>query len=169
MKFYLSFLPGLLFSLSLHASDSATLEFTPYTEQKVVFEFYFDDPRKINTALYWIRAQQNTLNDEPYNIVPDLHDIKVIMHGTELVTVAKSNYEKYKEAVERMRYYTEFGVEFRVCGQALKDFGYDIDDLQDFIQVIPSAVPELVHWQQQGYALITPVVMDKKFSLDEIR
>ena len=29
---------------------------TPYREQKVLFDFYFDDPNKINTVLYWIRA-----------------------------------------------------------------------------------------------------------------
>jgi len=33
----------------------------------------------------------------------------------------------------------------------------------------PSAITKLAHWQLQGYALITPAVMDKTFSIEEIR
>jgi hypothetical protein len=35
--------------------------------------------------------------------------------------------------------------------------------------VVPSAITELAHWQLQGYALITPTVMDKKYTIEEIR
>jgi intracellular sulfur oxidation DsrE/DsrF family protein len=96
-------------------------------------------------------------------------DIKVIIHGTEIVTVAKKNYEKYKTAVERMKYYAALGVEFRVCALAAQDYDYTEKDFQDFIKIVPSAITELAHWQQQGYALIRPIVMDKKFSVEEIR
>ena len=41
---------------------------TPYREQNVLFDFYFDEPEKINSALYWIRSQMNPLMDEPYNL-----------------------------------------------------------------------------------------------------
>lgn len=120
-------------------------------------------------ALYWIRSLVNPLTESPYDMALDFMDIKVIIHGTELVTVAKKNTEKYKAAVERMKYYSSFGIEFRVCGLAAHDFGYDTKDFHDFIIVIPSAITELAHWQQQGYSLITPQVMDKKFSIEEIR
>jgi intracellular sulfur oxidation DsrE/DsrF family protein len=142
---------------------------TPYEEQKVVFDFYFDNPNKINSALFWIRSLMNPLSDEPYNISPDFLDIVVVIHGTEIVTVAKHNYKDYKDAVERMKYYAELGVSFRVCGLAAADYGYQDEDFQEFIEIAPSAITELAHWQQQGYSLITPVVMDKKFSVEEIR
>jgi intracellular sulfur oxidation DsrE/DsrF family protein len=142
---------------------------TPYSEQKVVFDFYFDEPAKINSALYWIRSLMNPLMDAPYNMAPEFLELKVIIHGTEIVTVAKKNYDKYQDAVERMRYYAELGVEFRVCGLAAHDYGYTKADFYDFIKVTPSAITELAHWQLQGYALITPAVMEKKFSIEEIR
>jgi hypothetical protein len=41
--------------------------------------------------------------------------------------------------------------------------------MQDFVEVTPSAITELMHWQNQGYALITPQVHEKKFSIDNIR
>ena len=142
---------------------------TPYKEPKVVFDFYFDDPQKINTALFWLRSLINPLGEAPYNYAPEFMDIKVIIHGVEIVTVARRNYEKYKEAVERMRYYAELGVEFKVCSLAAGDYGYLQKDFYEFIQLVPSAIPELAHWQAEGYALITPQVMGKKFSIEEIR
>lgn len=150
-------------------ANGATRVQTPYAEQKVVYDFYFDEPTKINSALYWIRSLMVPLGEEPYNQAPEFMDIVVVIHGTEIVTVAKSNYEKYKDAVERMRYYAALGVSFRVCGLAAADYGYLDKDFLEFIEIAPSAITELVHWQQQGYSLITPVVMDKKHSVEEIR
>ena len=142
---------------------------TPYQPQKVLFDFYFDHPQKINSALFWIRALMNPLSEAPYNFDPELHSIKVLIHGTEIVTVAKRNYKKYQDAVDRMRYYASLGVEFRVCGLAAADFGYAAKDLQEFIRIAPSAMTELAHWQNLGYALITPAIMEKRLAIERIR
>ena len=153
----------------VHGEALAQFVQTPYTEQKVVFDFYFDDPQKINSGLFWIRSLMKPLLDEPYGYAPEFLDIKVVIHGTEIVTVAKKNYARYQDAIERMRYYAQLGVEFKVCALAAEDFGYVREDFQDFVQLVPSAITELAHWQIQGYGLITPQVMDKKFSIEEIR
>jgi len=160
----------LLLTLSFAGfAENAKRVQTPYAEQKVVYDFYFDEPAKINSALYWIRSLMIPLGEEPYNYAPEFMDIVVIIHGTEIVTVAKHNYKKYKDAVERMRYYAALGVNFRVCGLAAADFGYRDKDFYEFIEIAPSAITELTHWQQQGYSLITPAIMDKKYSIEEIR
>jgi len=159
----------LMWAFSANAAEQAAYIETPYKEPKVVFEFYFDDPQKINSALYWIRSLVTPLSEDPYGYAPEFMNIKVVIHGTEIVTVAKKNYKKYKTAVERMRYYAQLGVEFKVCGLASHDFGYRVSDYYEFIQVVPSAMPEIAHWQMEGYALITPRIMDKKFSTEEIR
>ena len=164
--------PSLLFAeltKTVEFNEQATFVQTPYQEPKVAFEFYFDDPNKINSALYWLRSYINPLTEDPYNYAPEFMDIKVIIHGTEIVTLAKKNKEKYKDAVERMEYYSMLGVEFRVCGLAAKDFGYEKKDFQPFVKIVPSAIIEIGHWQQQGYALIKPEIMDKKFSIEELR
>ncbi len=140
-----------------------------YASPKVVYEFYLDRPEKMTSALYWIRSLMNPLLEEPYAMAPEFMDIKVVIHGTEIVTLVKQNYERYREEVERMRYYASLGVEFKVCGMAAKEFGYTVEDFQDFVEIVPSAFTELVHWQQQGYAQITPQVYIREQSLDEIR
>lgn len=158
------------FSLTGFASDdTARVVMTPYSEQNVVYDFYLDEPAKINSALYWIRSLMNPLMEDPYDLAPEFMNIKVVIHGTEIVTVARKNYDKYKDAVERMRYYASLGVEFKVCGIAAHDYGYSVADFQEFIEVVPSAINELAHWQLEGYALITPTVMEKKFTIEEIR
>lgn len=158
-----------LFSSSLVLAEQATFVQTPYKEPKVIFEFYFDQPNKINSALYWLRSYINPLTEAPYNYAPEFMDIKVIIHGTEIVTLAKKNYEKYKTIVERIKYYEQLGVEFRVCAIAASDFGYKISDFQSFVKIVPSAIIELGHWQQEGYAIIKPEVLEKKFSIEEIQ
>lgn len=165
------YLPVLLALLipSTAARAEAVFVQTPYEEQKAVFDFYFDDPKKIGSALYWVRALLNQLVDEPYNYAPEFLELIVVIHGTEIVTTVKKNYEKYKDEVERMKYYAALGVKFKVCGLAAADYGYTAKDFHDFIELVPSAVTELAHWQLQGYAAIKPEVMDKKFSIEEIR
>lgn len=149
--------------------DHAMFVATPYTEQKVVFDFYFDDPQKIGPALFWIRSLMNPLTEAPYDMAPEMLDIKVVIHGMEIVSVARKNYDRYADAVKRMRYYAQLGVEFRVCALAAADYGYHVDDFQEFITVVPSAITELAHWQLQGYALITPQVLVKTIDIDSIR
>jgi len=142
---------------------------TPYQSPKVLMDIYLDDPAKLDAALYWLRSLVNPLSDAPYNMMIDDMRIIVLMHGTEIVTLARKNQERYADVVQRMRYYADMGVKFKVCGLALQDYHYTVADMQDFVEVTPSAMAELMHWQNQGYALITPLVPEKKFSIDSIR
>lgn len=167
MKLPATALLGLSLVLPAAARAEATLVNTPYTAPKVVYDFFLDDPAKMGPALYWIRSLILPLSVPPYEYNPET--IKVVLHGTELVTVAKKNEAKYKDVVERMRYYADLGIEFKVCGLAMHDYGYTLKDLQDFIQVVPSAPVELVHWQNQGYAVVVPTILDKKFDIEKIR
>lgn len=163
---------ALLFALALPLwakTDAAEYVETPYAEQKVVFDFYFDEPDKINSALYWLKSLVEPLMAAPYNYSPDDLHIKVVIHGTELVTLAKHNYPRYQEAVERMRYYSLLGVEFKVCKFAAADYDYNLEDFQEFVDVVPSAIAELAHWQKEGYVIITPRVQEKRYSIEEIR
>ncbi|MFN3751928.1 MAG: DsrE family protein [Thiobacillus sp.] len=162
---------ALFLSLGLVASALAAGKpvATPYAPARVLFDFYFDNPQKIGSALFWLRSLVNTLQGPPYDYAAEDNKIVVVIHGTEIVTVARHNETKYQEVVDRMRYYADLGVSFRVCGQAMADFGYRIEDLQDFVEVVPNGIAELAHWQQQGYALIIPQIQDKRFDIDAIR
>ncbi len=156
-------------AMSVYAQAEAQFVQTPYTEQKVVFDFYLDDPAKMGAALYWVRSLFNPLLDHPYDYAPEFLNIVVVIHGTEIVTLAKHNYPKHRTVVDRMRYYASLGIRFKVCALAAEDYGYSTGDFQDFVEVVPSAFAELAHWQMQGYALITPRILEKRYTIDEIR
>ena len=159
----------LLSSAANAAEGGAKVVHTPYSEPRVLYDFYFDRPDKMGPALFWIRSLINPLTEAPYNLSPDRMEIVVIIHGTEIVTVARKNYAKYSDVVERMRYSASLGVKFRVCGLAAHDYGYSPEDLYEFIEVAPSGPAELVYWQQQGFALITPQIMEKRVNIEDIR
>lgn len=165
---FITFL-GLLCMACTSAHAQATLDAPPNPEPKAVFEFYFDDPAKLSSALYWVRSYINPMMEAPYNLAPEFMETVIVIHGTELVALASKNYDRYKDEVERLRYYSQLGVKIRACSLAMKDFGYEAKDLYDFVQLAPSAMTDLVYWQQQGYALIKPEITAKKFSVDEIR
>jgi intracellular sulfur oxidation DsrE/DsrF family protein len=169
-----NYFPALLLALSLGAAPAAawaqaSFVQTPYKNPKALFDIYLDHPAKMGAALHWLRSFMNPLIEAPYSLFPEDMSVVVVLHGTELVTVARKNEAKYEEVVQRMRYYAQQGVKFKVCGLALQDFSYRLEDLQPFVEVTPSAITELVHWQNQGHALITPVVTDKRFNIEDIR
>lgn len=151
------------------APTGATVTYPAYPSPKVVFDFYFAQPEEINAGLYWIRSLIQPLMESPYNEAPEMMNIVVVIHGTEIVTLAKKNEAKYKEAVERMRYYHDLGVRFHVCGMALHDYDYTPADMQPFVTIVPSAMADLVGLQQQGYALIVPKILSKQRAIHEIR
>lgn len=157
----------LLCGMQAHAQARFQAPANP--EPKAVFEFYFDDPAKLSSALYWVRSYINPMMAEPYNLAPEFMDTVIVIHGTELVVLAKKNYSRYKDEVERLRYYAQLGVRIRACSLATHDFGYTADDLYDFVELAPSAMTDLVYWQQQGYGLIRPEILEKKFSVEELR
>jgi intracellular sulfur oxidation DsrE/DsrF family protein len=151
------------------AADSARYVEPPYQEARVVYDFYLDDPAKMSTAFHWVRALYKPLTSPPYSFDPESLQVVVVIHGAEIVTVARKNYDKYQEIVERMRYYASLGVEFKVCSFAARDYDYQTEDFFEFIEVVPSAFAELVYRQQQGYALITPTVYMRTQSIADIR
>ncbi len=142
---------------------------TPYQNPKALVDVYLDDPAKLGSALYWLRSLVNPLTEAPYSMFAEDMHIIVLMHGTEIVTLARKNEARYAEVVQRMRYYAELGVKFKVCGLAMQDYQYVAADMHDFVEMTPSAITELMHWQNQGYALITPQVPEKKFAIEDIR
>ena len=54
-------------------------------------------------------------------------------------------------------------------GRCSADYGYAKEDFYGFIDEVPSAMSELVHWQNQGYALMQPRVLEREASIEAIR
>ncbi len=166
-------LAGLLLLLTVSfGREGAVFVQTPYEPPfRAVVEFYFDEPEKIRPALEWVSNIIRVLSEEPYSFIPGEEiDVVVVIHGTEITTLARKNRERYKDVWERMEGMTMYGVRFRVCSIAVeKVYGYSGEELAPFVELVPSAIPELLHWQQKGYALLIPRILERRRSVEEIR
>lgn len=159
-------------SFSLFAQDKAKFVQTPYKAPfRAVVEFFFDEPEKVRPALEWVANIVHVLSKEPYNFVPgeDI-DIVVVVHGTEITTLAKKNRDRYRDIWDKVEGLEMYGVKFKVCAMAAElIYGYGPEDFPPFVELVPSAITELLHWQQNNYALLIPRVYERKRSVEELR
>ncbi|HAV40392.1 MAG TPA: hypothetical protein DCX31_04900 [Aquificaceae bacterium] len=153
----------LLFSLSFAQPHGKFVQ-TPYQKPfKVVYEFFFDHPEKLRPALGWISNVIYVLTNPPYNFSPEDIDIVVVSHGRELPVFAMKNKDQYTDIVERMENLSMYGVKFKVCKMAAEQiYGLSEKDFYPFVELVPSAITEIIHWQLQGYALMIPQVFEIK-------
>ena len=117
---------AVLLTCALHAAPAlaqAKVIQTPYKNPKALVDIYLDDPAKLASALNWVRGVMNPLIEAPYNLAPEDIPVIVLIHGAEIVTLAHRNEARYHDVVQRMRYYAEMGVKFKVCGLSMKDYG----------------------------------------------
>jgi hypothetical protein len=73
------------------AGAQAKVVQTPYQNPKALVDVYLDDPAKLASALNWVRGVMNPLTEAPYSMVPEDIPVIVLMHGTEIVTLARKN------------------------------------------------------------------------------
>lgn len=119
--------------------------------------------KKLRPALGWISNVIFVLTNTPYNFsLEDIH-IVVVSHGRELPVFVAKNREKYADIVERIENLNMYGVKFKVCRMAAEQiYGLSEKDFYPFVELVPSAITEIIHWQLQGYALMIPQVFEIK-------
>ncbi|MCS6957513.1 MAG: DsrE family protein [Aquificaceae bacterium] len=159
MKVILSLI--LLFSF-LFAQPHGKFLQTPYERPfKVVYELFFDHPEKLRPALGWISNVLFVLTNPPYNFSPDDIEIVVVSHGRELPVFAMKNRSQYQDIVERLESLSMYGVKFKVCKMAAEQiYGLSDKDFYPFVELVPSAITDIIHWQLKGYALMIPQVLE---------
>ncbi|WP_448583784.1 DsrE family protein [Thermocrinis sp.] len=144
------------------AKEEAKFVQTEYKKPfRVVYELFLDHPEKLRVALGWISNVIFVLTHPPYNFNLEEIDIVVVSHGREIEVFAKENRGKYQDMVERLESLSQYGVKFKLCRIALTQlYGYSEKDVYPFVETVPSAITEIAHWQQMGYALLIPMVFE---------
>ncbi len=152
-----------LVSLSLSSEHGKFVQ-TEYSRPfKAVVELFLESPEALGPALGWISNIVYVLSNPPYNYSSEDIDIVVVSHGRELPVFAMENRERYKEIVERVESLSMYGVKFMVCNMAARQlYGYTEKDFYPFVTLVPSALTEIIHWQQRGYGLLTPRILEIK-------
>jgi len=152
---------GLLLSTCALAAQE---ELAPYGTAKTdmhaypsinrVYDVNYEDPAKLN-ALYMFITNVD-------KVVPGKS--VVVLHGPELRVFAKENYLKYQGIVDKLADLSKQGTEFRMCNNAMHAAGFEAEDMDGFITVIPAGFAEIIYLQAKGYQPIDPFVTAVKDS-----
>ncbi|MCS6876381.1 MAG: DsrE family protein [Aquificaceae bacterium] len=147
----------LIFSLGFSQPHSKVVE-TPYQKPfKAVFWLFLESPERLKLSLGFISNIMYVLTNSPYNFSLDDIDIVVVSHGREVPVFAYKNKELYSELVDRAEILSLYGVKFKICRVAAEQvYGLSEKDFYPFVELVPSAITEVIHWQMQGHAIIIP-------------
>lgn len=149
---------ALLAAAALTAGGARADEpFSPYGTAKAdmrvmpavdaVFDVNYGDPKDLRLLYGFIRS---TVRQTRGKVV-------VVTHGPELRAFAKENYQRYQGSVDQLAELAkEEGVEFRMCGEAMRLAGFAAQDMHGYITIVPNGFAELAYWQSQGYRYLSP-------------
>ena len=144
LKFILPVLP-LIFATGTWADGS---EFDSDADHKVVYDVKTRSLGEFSHVLDRISTLNARLGNDPLST-----SIVVVLHGNEIEYFARDRELDYEAVVERAQnLITGETIDFRVCRTAAKRRGYEADDLQSYIRVVPMADAEIVQLQLSGYA-----------------
>lgn len=136
--------------LAPYGTAKVDMHAMPVTD--VVFDVNYEDPQKLNLLYNFVRNTKEITKGK----------VVVVTHGPELRAFAKENYSKYQGAIDKMAELAKDGVEFKMCGNAMKSAGFSAEDMHGFITVVPAGLPEVAFWQGKGYKYLNPIPLSAK-------
>jgi len=76
-----------------------------------------------------------------------------VLHGDEIPFFAIRNLDRYRALMQRAQSLTLAGpIEFRMCRVAARGHGFEPEDINGFVKMVPMADAEIVRLQQEeGY------------------
>ncbi len=159
MKRYLPYIGLVAAIAAASAQPVLAAEFAPYGTAKVdlretlatdvVFDVNYAEPQQLHGLYNYVKNMQKATKGK----------LVVLTRGPELRAFAKENYLQYQDIVDKMAALAKDGVEFRMCGNAMKAAGFQAEDVHGFITVAAAGgFPELVYWMGKGYEIINQSV-----------
>jgi intracellular sulfur oxidation DsrE/DsrF family protein len=143
------FLIPALFSGNLSADDKpwggASVIDTEYKPQKVVYDVAVDSVKKLTSVLDRASYLSKITGADPFD-----SSIVLVLHGSEINFFAIKNHEKYKELMQRAHSLVVGEVlKIRMCRIAAQGHGYEAEDIQGFVQMIPMGDAEIIRLQNE--------------------
>lgn len=127
--------------------DRAAVSAEAYPRLDTVWDVNYEDPNALGALYSFVLHTQRATQGKAV----------VVTHGPELRAFAIENYETYQGVIDQMAELAEQGVEFRMCGQALRAAGFEPRDMHGFVTVVPVGFAELAVWQSRGHQYMNPI------------
>lgn len=125
----------------------ATVSAQAYPRLDTVWDVNYEDPNALGALYSFVLHTQRATRGKAV----------VVTHGPELRAFAIENYETYQGVIDQMAELAKQGVEFRMCGQALRAAGFEPEDMHGFVTVVPVGFAELALWQSRGHQYMNPI------------
>ncbi|MBU0721192.1 DsrE family protein [bacterium] len=121
------------------------------TMQKAVFDCSSGDMGFVHSRIWLIQesAKEFTKDKTPYDFVLTIHS-----GCTEIADMTSDNgmVIKIQNRLKNLAY--EHKVKIEVCEIALKNLGYEKEEILPYIDVVPNSITRVIKLQNKGYALI---------------
>jgi intracellular sulfur oxidation DsrE/DsrF family protein len=143
------FLIPAMFSGNLSADDkpwgSARVIDTEYKPQKVVYDVAVDSVKKLTSVLDRASYLSKITGADPFD-----SSIVLVLHGNEINFFAIKNYQKHKALMQRAQSLVQGEVlKIRMCRIAAQGHGYEAEDIQGFVVMIPMGDAEIIRLQNE--------------------
>ena len=95
------------------------------------------------------RAEELALRPQPQG---KKADIVLVLHGPEVEFFAISNYQRYKDIVDKAARLDAFDVvDVKICQSMMENLGVERDDIPAFIEQVPYGPGEVERLVREGY------------------
>lgn len=119
-----------------------------YAKQKVVYDVAAESEAAVRSVISRAQLLADLNGSDPFD-----SKVVIVLHGDEIPFFAIKNLAKHRELIQRAQSATQAGIiEFRMCRIAAKGHGFEPEDIQGFVTMVPMADAEIARLQQEGYA-----------------
>lgn len=143
------FLIPAMFASNVSADDmpgsGARIIDTQYKPQKVVYDVAVDSVKKLTSVLDRASYLSKITGADPFD-----SSIVLVLHGGEIDFFAIKNYQKYKALMQRAQSLVVGEVlKIRMCRIAAQGHGYQAEDIQSFVEMVPMGDAEIIRLQNE--------------------
>jgi intracellular sulfur oxidation DsrE/DsrF family protein len=135
----------LVFSAFVYADEQIA-----YAPSKVVYDISTSDPEALGLIFDRVNMLQNVYQNDSFEA-----SIVLVIHEGAIPLFGANDKSLQPELMQRARSLS-LGeiIKFRVCKASAAMQGFNKNDLQDFVVMVPMADAEIIKLQQEGYAYL---------------
>ncbi|UCF75761.1 MAG: DsrE family protein [Betaproteobacteria bacterium] len=136
--------------LALASTPAVATGPAAYAPAKVVYDFSSADPTHLKNLLDRVSLLQNLYASDPFAA-----SVIVVIHEGAVPLFAKQGRLARTDLTQRAQGLTLSDIiQFRLCRASAQMQGFDRNDFDGFIELVPMADAEIVRLQHEGYAYL---------------
>ena len=143
------FIDSFLYAVILMAAEApwgiASVIESEYIPQNVVYDVSVNSIEKMSSVLDRASYLSKITGADPFD-----SSIILVLHGGEIDFFAIKNTQKYRDLMQRAQSLVQSEVlKIRMCQIAAQGHGYEAEDIQGFVKMVPMGDAEIIRLQNE--------------------